>query len=87
MKVLVYGWYHQGNIGDDLFMEAYHHLFPSLQLVFTETITSDKLQDVDAVFLGGGSFLLDAPRATDEALQLLKKKKIFYLGVGVESRD
>jgi polysaccharide pyruvyl transferase WcaK-like protein len=85
MKVLVYGWYHQGNIGDDLFMEAYHHLFPSLQLVFTEAITSDKLQDVDAVFLGGGSFLLDAPRATDEALQLLKKKKIFYLGVGVES--
>jgi polysaccharide pyruvyl transferase WcaK-like protein len=84
MKVLVYGWYHQGNIGDDLFVEAYQHLFPNLQFTFTEVITADKLQDIEAVFFGGGSFLLDCPRIEAADLSLLKAKKIFYLGVGVE---
>jgi polysaccharide pyruvyl transferase WcaK-like protein len=84
-KVLVYGWYHQGNIGDDLFIEAYQHLFPQLQFTFTEIITLDKLQDIEAVFFGGGSFLLDRPRIEDDALVFLKTKKIFYMGIGVES--
>src|SRR5271154_7164691 len=84
MKVLVYGWYHQDNIGDDLFVEAYQHLFPQLQFTFTEVITSEKLQQVDIVFFGGGSFLLDRPRIDDDALVLLETKKIFYIGVGVE---
>jgi polysaccharide pyruvyl transferase WcaK-like protein len=84
MKVLVYGWYHQGNIGDDLFIQAYQYLFPNLQFTFTEVISVDTLQDIGAVFFGGGSFLLDRPRIDDEALLLLKTKKIFYLGVGVE---
>lgn len=84
MKVLVYGWYHQDNIGDDLFIEAYQYLFPNLQFTFTEVITSDKLQNVDVVFFGGGSFLLDRPRIDDDALAALKTKKIFYIGVGVE---
>lgn len=84
MKVLVYGWYHQANIGDDLFVEAFQYLFPNIQFTFTEIISVDALQDVGAVFFGGGSFLLDRPRIDDEALSLLKTKKIFYLGVGVE---
>lgn len=83
-KILVFGWFNQGNLGDDLFVKAYQHLFPNLQFTFTEVITSDKLRDVEAVFFGGGSFLLDRPRIDDEALPLLKTKKIFYLGVGVE---
>lgn len=85
MKVLVYGWYNQGNIGDNLFVEAFHYLFPNFQFVFSETITADLLSSVDVVFLGGGSFLVDPPRATEDALQLLKEKKIFYLGVGTET--
>src|SRR5271163_1304539 len=84
MKVLVYGWYYQGNIGDDLFMESFRHLFPDFEFIFTENINSDKLKDVDAVFFGGGSFLLDRPLITEDALKILKSKKIFYLGVGVE---
>jgi len=85
MKVLVYGWYHQGNIGDDLFMDAYRHLFPDIDFEFSEKITVEKLKDVDAVFIGGGSFLLDRPNVTSEALQILPTKKVFYLGVGVEA--
>lgn len=84
MKVLVYGWYHQGNIGDDLFMDAFQHLFPDISFEFSEKITVDKLKDVDAVFFGGGSFLLDRPNISSEALQILPTKKVFYLGVGVE---
>lgn len=84
-KILVYGWYHQGNIGDDLFMEAYRHLFPHIEFCFSEIITLNQLQDVDAVFFGGGSFLLDRPNIAKDALEVLKSKKIFYLGVGIES--
>jgi polysaccharide pyruvyl transferase WcaK-like protein len=84
-KVLVYGWYHQGNLGDDLFIEAFRYLFPNFDFVFTNSINSDKLEGVDAVFFGGGSFLLGRPLITDAALKILKSKKIFYLGVGVEA--
>jgi polysaccharide pyruvyl transferase WcaK-like protein len=83
-KVLVYGWYRQGNIGDDLFIAAYRHLFPQLDFVFSEIIEQNHLKDVEAVFFGGGSFLLDRPNITNEALLSLKDKKIFYIGVGVE---
>lgn len=85
MKVLVYGWYHQSNIGDDLFIDAFENLFPDFQFIFRESITAAHLQDVDAVFFGGGSFLLGKPRITDDALQTIKTKPIFYIGVGVES--
>ena len=85
MKVLVYGWYNQGNVGDDLFMEAFRHLFPDFQFIFSEIITSDLLVDVSVVFFGGGSFLIDSPRVTEDALLLLKEKKIFYIGVGTET--
>jgi polysaccharide pyruvyl transferase WcaK-like protein len=84
MKVLVYGWYHKGNIGDDLFIQAFKHLFPDLDFVFTEVITSEKLRGIDVVFLGGGSFLHDSPVIAPTALKELESKKIFYLGVGVE---
>jgi polysaccharide pyruvyl transferase WcaK-like protein len=85
MKVLVYGWYHQGNIGDDLFMEAFQHLFPNVDFFFSESITTEKIKDMDAVFFGGGSFLFDRPNIADEVLPLLLSRKIFYMGVGVEA--
>src|SRR5271166_2896019 len=84
MKVLVYGWYFHGNIGDDLFVEAYKHLFPDIDFVFTDEIKEWDLDNIDAVFFGGGSFLLERPQIADKALEKLKAKKIFYLGVGVE---
>jgi polysaccharide pyruvyl transferase WcaK-like protein len=84
MKVLVYGWYNQSNIGDDLFVEAFQQLFPNCQFVFCDAITTKKLENIDAVFFGGGSFLYSPPNIPAEVLQLLKSKKIFYIGVGVE---
>lgn len=85
MKVLVYGWYHQSNVGDDLFADAFKHLFPECKFVFCDIISSEELIGIDAVFFGGGSFLLSRPNIDDKALSHLKSKKIFYLGVGVEA--
>lgn len=84
-KVLVYGYYNRENIGDNLFIEAYNNLFPSFDFVFTDAISLDNLKDVDAVFFGGGSFLYGAPLIDKSAFDLLKSKKVFYLGVGIES--
>jgi len=84
VRILVYGWYHQGNIGDDLFMDAFQHCFPDIEFLFTEIITVDKLENVDAVFFGGGSFLFGRPIINDDALLVLFTKKIFYIGIGVE---
>lgn len=85
-NVLVYGWYNQGNIGDELFKEAFRTLFPDYQLVFTSRITPVLLKDTSAVFIGGGSFLYAPLNIAKGALELLKQKKIFYIGVGLETQ-
>ncbi len=84
-KVLVYGWYNQSNIGDDLFTEAFKTLFPEFNFTFCDAITKEKVQDVDAIFFGGGSFLGGKPIISDDALDIVKSKKIFYIGIGAES--
>lgn len=86
MKVLVYGWYYQGNIGDDLFIDAFHSLFPEIDFIFTDHINIGHLSKVDAVFFGGGSFLYDAPKITDDAFNQIKKMQIFYIGIGIEAK-
>ncbi|SRR5258708_3536112 len=83
--ILVFGWYNNFNIGDNLFIEAYQHLFPDFEFIFTESIDVYKLKDVKTVFFGGGSFLLDDPNIAPKALKILKNKKIFYIGIGVEA--
>jgi hypothetical protein len=85
MKVLVYGWYHQLNIGDELFVNAFRKLFPDFEFSFRENISVKHLEGIDAVFFGGGSFLLGKPQISEDALQIIKTKPIFYLGVGIES--
>lgn len=84
-KVLVYGWYNKANIGDDLFADAFRHLFPEFDFTFTDDIDETLAKSCDAIFFGGGSFLYDAPRITSEALQIIKNKPILYIGVGVEA--
>jgi polysaccharide pyruvyl transferase WcaK-like protein len=84
-KVLVYGFYHKGNAGDDLFIEAFKKLFPQLQLAFTDMLTPENLSEVSAVFLGGGSFLDGDPLFSPATLEILKTKPLFYLSVGVET--
>lgn len=83
--VLVYGWYHQQNLGDDLFATAFVTLFPEFEFRFVNHIGISDLQGIAAVFFGGGSFIDQAPQIPIDALALLKTKKIFYLGVGAET--
>ena len=86
MKILVYGFYGKGNMGDQLFIDVFHQLFPDYQLAFTDHIDCNDLIDIDAVFFGGGSFLSERPLIEDAAfVELMASKKIFYLGVGVEA--
>ena len=85
-RILVYGWYGQGNLGDDLFIECFKQLFPTYNFIFTDHITASHLKNVDAVFFGGGSFLTDSPKISAEALDILKKLRIFYIGVGTETK-
>jgi polysaccharide pyruvyl transferase WcaK-like protein len=85
MKILVYGWYHQSNIGDDLFANAFRKLFPNYEFVYHNSIRLQDLRDIDAVFFGGGSFLLEEPLISGEVFAKLKTMPIFYLGVGAES--
>lgn len=84
-KVLVYGFYFHENLGDDLFMEAFQYLFPDIEFIFTDYIDTKNLNDIDVIFFGGGSFLLEKPIISNEAFEELKYKKIFYLGIGVEA--
>lgn len=83
--ILVYGWYGQGNIGDELFKEAFKHLFPEYQFIFTDRITKELLEGTSAVFIGGGSFLFAPLKIEPGALKLLKTKKVFYIGIGAET--
>jgi len=84
MNIVVYGFYHKNNIGDELFKEAFQQLFHSNNFTFIDHITISNIKDFDVVFIGGGSFL-DSPLVIEEdALNLLKSKQIFYLGVVVE---
>lgn len=85
MKILVCGWYGQGNIGDDLFMDAFKHLFPAFDFQFTDHIKLIHLDNIDAVFFGGGSFIGESLKISDDALLEIVKKPILYIGVGSET--
>ena len=85
MKVLVYCFVNKGNAGDQFFVEAFEYLFPTVEFTFTDHITARHLIDVDAVFIGGGSFLFAAPDITPDALALMAQKRLFYIGIGGET--
>lgn len=82
INILVYGWYFNKNIGDDLFIDAFKKLFPEFNFTFTNYITVKQLNSNNAVFFGGGSFLYADIKSEDK--ELLFSKPIFYIGVGVE---
>jgi hypothetical protein len=85
-SVLVYGFYNNhSNKGDELFKKAFKIIFPELSFTFTDRITVAQLLVADAVFFGGGSFLYAPPSVEGAASVLLRKKPIFYIGVGIET--
>lgn len=85
MQVLVYGFYFKGNVGDDLFIDAFTKLFPQYNFTFTDHITKKHLEGISAVFFGGGSFLDGQPEIEEGAVEIILSKKIFYIGVGIET--
>lgn len=85
MKILVWGFFGKSNFGDDLFVDAFRYLFPEHNFIFTDEIKLSNLNGVDAVFLGGGSFLAETLKASPDAFAALQNMKIFYIGVGCET--
>ena len=83
--ILVYGWYWQNNAGDDLFIDAFKKIFPQLNFIFTDQIAPQLLQSCDAIFIGGGSFLDNPIKMTEDLFSEMKKKPVFYIGVGSET--
>lgn len=83
-KVLVFGWYNHGNLGDEFFGDIFKELFPLYEFTFADHIDENNLKDKDAIFLGGGSFLDQTTTITNAAIPILKSKPIFYMGVGTE---
>lgn len=85
-RVLVYGFYGHDNLGDELFTQAFQHLFPDIHFTFTDKITAQRLEGVDAVFIGGGSFLDQTLKVSDPSiLNSLRSHKLFFIGVGAET--
>ena len=85
MSVLIYGFYNKNNIGDDLFKKCFELLFPNNTLLFTDHINLDLLQNNDTVVFGAGSILDGEIALSDQEIQLLLTKRIFYIGVGSET--
>jgi polysaccharide pyruvyl transferase WcaK-like protein len=80
MKVFVFGWYGQGNIGDEVFKISFQQLWPEADLTFGNSLPSDINVRYDALWVGGGSFL-DQPVAGIDAVTI----PIFFIGVGVSA--
>lgn len=85
-KVLVYGFYGHKNLGDELFKLAFKELFPHINFEFTDCLTAKAIDGVDTIIFGGGSFLNQAIQTEKNGtLKHLYKKKILYIGVGMET--
>ena len=85
LKVLVFGWYNHGNAGDELFKQAFQHLFPEIDFKFVDQLNQNDIETANAVILGGGSFL-DNPLPMDAAAkQALQDSPVLYIGVGLET--
>ena len=84
-RVLVYGWYHQDNLGDDLFAEAFELLFPDFSFTFTNCLTVAQAESCDALILGGGSFLDNPVRHEPGATEAASRRPVMYVGVGLET--
>lgn len=57
MKVLVYGWYNKGNVGDESYKLSFPRLFPGCDFTFTSHLDNSLLDGKDCLVLGGGNIL------------------------------
>lgn len=84
--ILVYGWYGNGNVGDELFRDVFRRLDPHARFTFVDKITHKDLHDKRAIIFGGGSFLYKEPRFESlYAFERVKNLPKAYIGVGIET--
>lgn len=85
-NVVVYSpFLFKNNCGDLYFMDAFKELFPEFNFTFLEEVKNEDVDNADAFFLGGGSFLDAKPLISDECLKKIINLPIFYIGVGTET--
>lgn len=88
-NVLVYGWYNNRNLGDELFKIAFQKIFnpnvvnPKYFFRFVNCLTKEDIDKCDVIFFGGGSFLDNPIQRTVELSEI--NKPILYIGVGLET--
>lgn len=88
-NVLVYGWYNNRNLGDELFKIAFQKIFnpnvvnPKYIFRFVNCLDKDNINNCDVIFFGGGSFLDNPIQRTIELSEI--DKPILYIGVGLET--
>lgn len=78
MKIFIFGWYGQGNLGDEIFKISFRQLWSNFDLTFGNVIPSNINTAYDALWVGGGSFL-DQPIKGIESVTI----PIKFIGVGV----
>lgn len=57
LDLLVYGWYHKQNAGDDLFAVSFQKLFPNLNIKFTDDPKDITKLQYKYLILGGGNII------------------------------
>jgi polysaccharide pyruvyl transferase WcaK-like protein len=80
LKIFVFGWYGQGNLGDEVFKLSFRQLWPNATFIFGNSIPTNINTQYDALWIGGGSFL-DQPISNIESVTL----PIRFIGVGISS--
>jgi hypothetical protein len=81
-KVIVLGYYHKNNLGDDLFMQAFKNIFPEFEFTFVDILSQKDIDTHDILFIGGGSFL-DTPPNIKPGVKITKP--VYYISVGLET--
>ena len=79
MKIFVFGWYGQNNLGDEVFKLSFRQLWPMHDLTFANAIPKE-INTFDEMWVGGGSFL-DQPISNIDSVTI----PIRFIGVGVSS--
>jgi len=80
LKVFVFGWYGQNNLGDEVFKISFRQLWPAHDLTFGNTLPKNINTNYDELWVGGGSFL-DQPIINIDSVAI----PIRFIGVGVSS--
>lgn len=72
IDILIYGWYNQGNYGDEWFKHTFQTLFSGLNLLFTFDLNKVAQQQYKYMIIGGGNIV------NKNLAEVLKNVKIPY---------